>query len=181
MAMVAALLLLLLVAPVIYAENHTVGGSSGWDTGVDYSTWASGETFTVGDYLVFTYGSTHSVDEVSKSSYDSCATSNPTKSYTGGSNTIALTTAGSLYFLCPTTGHCSQGMKLAITVEANSSSTPPATSSPPSNSSSPSPSPSPTTSPSSPSPSGATSKFCSMSHLMVGLVLGFGMMFALVV
>ena len=49
--MVAALLLLLLAAPVIYAENHTVGGSSGWDTGVDYSTWASGETFTVGDYL----------------------------------------------------------------------------------------------------------------------------------
>ncbi|KAJ9680539.1 hypothetical protein PVL29_019763 [Vitis rotundifolia] len=175
MAMAAALLLLLLAAPVIYATNHTVGGSSGWDTGVNYTAWASGQTFTVGDYLVFTYGSTHSVDQVTQTNYDNCGTSNPTKSYSGGSNTIALTTSGSMYFLCPTIGHCSQGMKLAISVVSNSGST-----SPPSNSSSPSPPPPPRNSSSS-SPSGATSKFCSMSHLMVGLVLGFGMMFALVV
>ena len=51
--MTAPLLLLLLfvVAPAVYAVNHAVGGSSNWNENVDYTTWATGQTFTVGDNL----------------------------------------------------------------------------------------------------------------------------------
>lgn len=33
------------------ATVYTVGDSSGWTMGVDYSTWTSGKTFVVGDSL----------------------------------------------------------------------------------------------------------------------------------
>ncbi|ONK74145.1 uncharacterized protein A4U43_C03F3230 [Asparagus officinalis] len=37
------------------ATDYTVGGSQGWTTGVDYSSWTAGKTFKVGDNLVFSY------------------------------------------------------------------------------------------------------------------------------
>lgn len=130
---------------------------------------------------MFTYDGTHSVDQVSKSSYDSCATSNAIKSYTGGNNSVPLTDAGSMYFLCPTPGHCSQGMKLAITVVASSGGS--TTPSPPSSSGSPgSPSPPTTSSPSPPPPpTGAAGKSSGMSGLTVGIVVGLGTVIALMV
>jgi hypothetical protein len=51
MAMQIALLILTLAAPVVYGAQHIVGDSTGWSQGVDYSTWATGKTFTVGDTL----------------------------------------------------------------------------------------------------------------------------------
>lgn len=33
------------------AKDYTVGDSSGWATGVDYTTWTSDKTFAVGDNL----------------------------------------------------------------------------------------------------------------------------------
>lgn len=33
------------------ATVYTVGDSNGWNTGVDYSLWANGQTFVVGDTL----------------------------------------------------------------------------------------------------------------------------------
>ena len=33
------------------AANHTVGGSSGWDTSGNPEAWASAQTFVVGDNL----------------------------------------------------------------------------------------------------------------------------------
>lgn len=51
-AIVLVVLLALVAGPeVLRAENHTVGGSSGWNQGINYDTWAAGETFTVGDNL----------------------------------------------------------------------------------------------------------------------------------
>jgi hypothetical protein len=38
------------VVPIL-AKDHTVGDSSGWAIGMDYSTWTSGKTFSVGDSL----------------------------------------------------------------------------------------------------------------------------------
>jgi hypothetical protein len=48
-----ALGLLLLISSVAWssATDYTVGDTSGWATGVDYSTWASGKTFMVDDTL----------------------------------------------------------------------------------------------------------------------------------
>ncbi|KAL0379786.1 UNVERIFIED_CONTAM: hypothetical protein Sangu_0042900 [Sesamum angustifolium] len=78
MAKLIAFVLLLLISPVAYAATtHTVGGTSGWNTGVNYGDWASGQTFAVGDSLSFTYDGTHAVEEVTQSDYQSCSISNP--------------------------------------------------------------------------------------------------------
>ncbi|KAK3195212.1 hypothetical protein Dsin_026522 [Dipteronia sinensis] len=176
--MAAALFILLLATPAaVFAVDYTVGGNVGWSQGVDYTSWVSGKTFSVGDVLVFTYGGTHSVDVVSKSDYDNCATSNPLESFNGGNTRINLTTPGVMYFTCPTAGHCSSGMKLAVTVTATPSTpsgTPPTTPSgtPPSGSETPSTTTSP---PPPPSGNGAASSLCNTNNLMfvtISAVLG---------
>ncbi|XP_028790362.1 basic blue protein-like [Neltuma alba] len=166
-----SLMVLLLAVPSVFGTDHTVGGSSGWTLGGNYDSWASGQTFTVGDNLVFTYDSTHGVDTVNEDGYKSCSTANALKTYTGGNTKIALTTPGKMYFICPTPGHCSGGMKLAINVvAAGSTPTTPA----PSGSKSPS-TPSTTTpatgsSPPPPAGNGAVGGFFSAKQLMGSLV-----------
>jgi hypothetical protein len=51
MAMQITLLILMLATPLAYGAQHTVGGTNGWTTGEDYTTWANGQTFVVGDTL----------------------------------------------------------------------------------------------------------------------------------
>ncbi|KAK6940198.1 Phytocyanin domain [Dillenia turbinata] len=106
------------------ATAYTVGDTSGWTLGFDYSTWASDKTFTVGDNLVFNYGSTHTVAEVSGSDYKACSATNAITSDSSGSTKIPLKTTGSHYFICGVSSHCSSGMKMAITVTSKSSATP---------------------------------------------------------
>ncbi|WCJ23031.1 uclacyanin 1 [Euphorbia peplus] len=135
MAVSTGLFILLLIAvPTAYAAQHVVGGSSGWTNfGVNYDTWAAGETFTVGDTLLFSYGGTHSVAEVPSTDYTSCSSSNAIQTYNDGSTTVSLSKAGPMYFMCPTGGHCSSGMKLQINVVAAAGptpTTPPATPTP---------------------------------------------------
>ncbi|KAK8599320.1 hypothetical protein V6N13_077248 [Hibiscus sabdariffa] len=141
--------LVCLVALAVFVElamaaNYTVGGANGgWDTSTDLQSWVSAQTFSVGDNLIFQYTPNHDVLEVSKADHDSCQTSNPLQTYTGGNTVIPLTSAGKRYFICGTLGHCSQGMQIEIDTLATSAQ-PPATSP----SSSPSSSPAPGTSPS---------------------------------
>ncbi|GLT51548.1 hypothetical protein SLA2020_249510 [Shorea laevis] len=165
MAIAVAFLLLLLASPAAYAADYVVGDTSGWNQGVDYGTWVQGKTFNVGDNLVFTYGASHSVDEVSQSDYNSCATGNPLNTHTGGNNTIPLSKAGSMYFICPVSGHCASGMKLAVNVSASGTPSP---SSPPPPSSSTTP-PGSTTPP--PPPPSAAAR---ASGLAVGFMLLLG-------
>ncbi|XP_031106562.1 blue copper protein-like [Ipomoea triloba] len=128
------------------AANHTVGGpNGGWDTSTDLQSWASSETFTVGDNLIFTYSPMHDVNEVSKTGYDSCTSANPLSTNSGGNTVVPLTAAGKRYFICGTMGHCSMGMKLQVNVLA-AAAPPPAVSTTaptPSESSVPSSAPSP--------------------------------------
>ena len=51
MAMKIALLILALATPVVYGAQHVVGDSQGWSQTADYATWASAQTFVVGDTL----------------------------------------------------------------------------------------------------------------------------------
>ncbi|KAJ6730311.1 BLUE COPPER PROTEIN-LIKE [Salix viminalis] len=125
------LVVLCTVVPIL-GKGHTVGGSSGWAIGMDYSTWTSGKTFSVGDTLVFNYGGGHTVDEVSASDYRKCTTGNAITSDSSGATTVALKTAGTHYFICGVPGHCGGGMKLAVTVAAAGSSTKPSSSETPS-------------------------------------------------
>jgi hypothetical protein len=47
----AALLLIASCASTASAARYTVGESSGWTTGRDYTAWAGGKKFKVGDSL----------------------------------------------------------------------------------------------------------------------------------
>ncbi|ESW08277.1 hypothetical protein PHAVU_009G033500 [Phaseolus vulgaris] len=118
-----SLIAVTMVLPTL-ATLHTVGDSSGWAIGADYSSWTSGKTFAVGDTLVFNYGAGHTVDEVKESDYKSCTAGNSISSDSSGASTIALKTAGTHYFICSVPGHCSGGMKLAVTVKAGKDTTP---------------------------------------------------------
>ncbi|RLN07785.1 blue copper protein [Panicum miliaceum] len=130
-AVIAGLVVLAAAAAApAFATDHVVGDSSGWTSGVDYTTWAKGKTFSVGDNLVFQYSAMHSVAEVSSADYSACSASNSLQSYSDQNTKIPLTAAGTRYFICGTPGHCSGGMKLAVTVSAAAATTP-AASSPP--------------------------------------------------
>ncbi|GJM86321.1 hypothetical protein PR202_ga02171 [Eleusine coracana subsp. coracana] len=125
MAALAACVVLLLaaVAPA-FGKDYVVGDSSGWTSGVDYDTWAKGKTFNVGDNLVFQYNMMHTVAEVSSADYSACSASNSIQSYSDQNTKIALTKPGTRYFVCGTPGHCSGGMKLAVTVAAADATAP---------------------------------------------------------
>ncbi|URE00212.1 Plastocyanin-like domain [Musa troglodytarum] len=66
----------------------------------------------------------HSLAEVGEADYKACSAGNSVQTYTDQSTKITLTRPGSRYFICGTLGHCSSGMKLAVTVAGASSSTP---------------------------------------------------------
>ncbi|GLT39623.1 hypothetical protein SLA2020_138050 [Shorea laevis] len=161
MALAAAVLLLLLASPVAFATNYLVGDSSGWNQGVTYSSWTQGKTFNVGDTLLFTYSGTHGVDVVDKSDYDNCVSSNALNSYSDGNTTVTLSKAGSMYFICPTSGHCSSGMKLEVTVGSSSS--------PPSGTTTPT-----STTPTSTNKSGSVRASGNINGLVVGSLLLLG-------
>ncbi|MCD7459721.1 hypothetical protein HAX54_041745 [Datura stramonium] len=145
-----------------FAKDHFVGGSDGWSQSGDYLTWASAETFNVGDNLVFNYGGSHGVNVVSKNDYDNCNTGNALRVYTGGNNSIPLSSAGDMYFVCPTLNHCDTGMKLAIKVQGSSSGTTPSA---------------PSGTKSMP-PNGAAGTFGSMTKVVVGFSVVLASMFA---
>ncbi|KAI9177310.1 hypothetical protein LWI28_013567 [Acer negundo] len=118
-----------LLMQLAMAATYTVGGpNGGWDTTTNPQTWATSQSFVVGDNLNFQYTSNHDVLEVSKADYDACTTSNAIQSYNGGNTVITLSSPGKRYFICGTAGHCSQGMKVEVDTLATSS--PPPASSP---------------------------------------------------
>ncbi|KAG5052578.1 hypothetical protein AAZX31_02G195700 [Glycine max] len=121
-ALILGLCLAMNMALPTGAATHTVGDTSGWALGVDYSTWASGLKFKVGDSLVFNYGTGHTVDEVKESDYKSCTMGNSLSTDSSGATTITLKTAGTHYFMCAAPGHCDGGMKLAVKVKAKNAS-----------------------------------------------------------
>ncbi|KAG9132752.1 hypothetical protein Leryth_014029 [Lithospermum erythrorhizon] len=130
---IACLMLIAYLARPAMSATYTVGDTGGWALGVDYGTWASDKTLKVGDSLVFNYGSSHSVSEVTASDYNSCSSSNALTTDSSGATTIALKTTGKHYFVCGVPGHCDGGMKLAVTVKgATDTATPSGTTTTPS-------------------------------------------------
>ncbi|XP_077224586.1 mavicyanin-like [Tasmannia lanceolata] len=156
------------------ATVYTVGEANGWSTNVDYSTWTSGKTFSVGDSLDFNYGAgAHSVDEVSASDYKSCATGNSITSDSSGTTSITLKTAGTHYFICGVIGHCSLGMKMAVPVGAATTTSPstPTTTTPPSSTTTSPPTPTTTTTTTTSSHSASNAISPSMGILLFGVAL----------
>ncbi|KAG8047401.1 hypothetical protein GUJ93_ZPchr0008g13404 [Zizania palustris] len=125
-SLIALLVVLGCAAAASAATTFTVGDAQGWTIGPDYTTWVNGKSFAVGDKLLFNFAGTHTVTEVTKADYDNCAVSGNSISDTSSSPaTIDLATAGAHYFICTVGQHCTSGMKVAVTVAASSSGTPP--------------------------------------------------------
>ncbi|XP_057800729.1 mavicyanin [Salvia miltiorrhiza] len=101
------------------AAKHSVGGSQGWDESADFDSWASAQTFKVGDELEFKYSQLHSVAELpNESAFKNCDISVASNSLNDGDSKVKLTKPGTRYFACGTSGHCEQGMKVKITTVA---------------------------------------------------------------
>ncbi|XP_027094225.1 blue copper protein-like [Coffea eugenioides] len=113
---ILCLILIAFAAVPSWATDYTVGDTSGWALGIDYTSWTGGKTFKVGDNLVFNYATSHTVDEVTQSDYGTCAVGNAISTDNTGATTIPLKTPGTHYFICGVVGHCGGGMKLSVTV-----------------------------------------------------------------
>nr|GEW15896.1 cucumber peeling cupredoxin-like [Tanacetum cinerariifolium] len=79
--------------------THVVGDALGWTIpqggAAAYTTWASQQTFTVGDILVFNYANVqHDVAEVAEAAYGPCTSNNPISLATTSPTSLTLTTPG---------------------------------------------------------------------------------------
>lgn len=66
----------------------------------------------------------HDVAKVTKEAYDNCNTTSPISLQKNGPTSIRLDSAGSHYFLCTFSSHCTLGQKLVVNVSAASGSAP---------------------------------------------------------
>ncbi|KAG4937098.1 hypothetical protein AAZX31_18G204600 [Glycine max] len=131
----------LLITVVSAAEtgyhNHTVGGAAGWSfnsttntTATNYSSWASTQTFDLGDYLIFNTNSNQTVVQTyNKTTYLNCTaddSDNGTFVYNGGSRgfgealtvAVPLTIVGPNYFFSDAGDgvQCQHGLAFEIAV-----------------------------------------------------------------
>ncbi|XP_078436637.1 blue copper protein 1b-like [Wolffia australiana] len=166
----ATLASMALLLEYAFAATIVVGAPNGsWDLRTDYRSWASSQTFSVGDtlgslladkvyfisfFVVFQYTSFHDVVEVTEADFDACRSTNPIARYTDGNTVVSLPSTGKRFFICGIAGHCSEGMKVEVDVVSDAAPASPPSSPmtpPPVVSSSPAPSPS-ASSPATPPP-----------------------------
>ncbi|KAG8374814.1 hypothetical protein BUALT_Bualt10G0034700 [Buddleja alternifolia] len=117
------------IAPAL-ATEYMVGDDSGWKTGYNYTEWVKGKNFYVGDKLTFMYKKdAHNVAKVNGSEFQQClgpSVTNSSNLLTSGNDVITLGTTGKKWYICTFPDHCTQGMKLVISVSANGPSPAPA-------------------------------------------------------
>ncbi|KAL8541886.1 hypothetical protein ACS0TY_002943 [Phlomoides rotata] len=118
-----ALLMTMIVATAVapaLATDYMVGDNPGWNTGVNYTSWAHKYDFRVGDSLMFMYApNTHNVINVNASEFITCTYDNVTsKIYTSGSDIIPLAEPGMKWYISGFGRDCAAGMKLLIIVSA---------------------------------------------------------------
>lgn len=121
--------------------NHTVGGTAGWafnsstnSSNTNYTDWAAGQSFNLGDYLVFNTNSNMTIVQTyNATTYALCSTdqddSNETSVYADDGNegfgiaesvAVALTVEGPNYYFSDSGDdgiQCSKGMRFEINVE----------------------------------------------------------------
>ncbi|KAL6903397.1 hypothetical protein ACP4OV_004210 [Aristida adscensionis] len=98
------------------AASYNVGNSAGWDISADFTSWANGKTFYVGDVLVFGYSKYHTLEEVDEAGFKNCSAASAVLSRSDGNTTVALAAPGDRYFICGNQLHCLGGMKLHVLV-----------------------------------------------------------------
>ncbi|PKA52526.1 Mavicyanin [Apostasia shenzhenica] len=116
-AAVAAVAMAAIVPISSAATVYTVGDSIGWTilNNPNYTAWALGKTFYVGDTLDFKYNKQyHNVLEVRQSDYAACKNGSALSEFTSGNDSVVIDTAGHHYYICGVPGHCQVGQKLDI-------------------------------------------------------------------
>ncbi|CAI9285782.1 unnamed protein product [Lactuca saligna] len=109
--------------------THVVGNALGWNIPPNgpsaYTTWASTQTFRVGNVLLFNFITEfHNVAEVSQAAYGPCSAANPISIVTTGPARVTLKAPGTHYYVCTVGTHCQIGQKLTINVSATSATLP---------------------------------------------------------
>ncbi|KAM0948988.1 putative Blue (type 1) copper binding protein [Dioscorea sansibarensis] len=101
------------------AKEYIVGDDRGWRLEVNYTDWAHGKDFYVGDSLVFKYNAQyHNVINVTETEYKACNASENETRLTTGNDVFKLESTGSYWFLCGVPTHCTQGQRLTVLVQA---------------------------------------------------------------
>ncbi|WJX42449.1 hypothetical protein P8452_29682 [Trifolium repens] len=98
---------------------HRVGGGKyTWKPKINFTQWASNETFYKDDWLYFGFDKhIYNVLEVNKTNYEKCIDTGYINNITrGGRDVFQLSEERTYYFICGR-GFCFQGMKVEINVE----------------------------------------------------------------
>ncbi|XP_041995867.1 blue copper protein 1a-like [Salvia splendens] len=129
MALIALLFVAMMAAPA-FGSDYVVGDDAGWKLNVNYTAWAQGKEFHVGDRLIFKYAQgSHNLHRLSNAAdFQECRMSGASLT---GSDIITLASPGKKWYACGVSEHCSKGMKLAINVISDSAPSPSPSPSPP--------------------------------------------------
>ncbi|KAG9133513.1 hypothetical protein Leryth_026175 [Lithospermum erythrorhizon] len=115
--LLVAIVSIALAAPTL-ATDFVVGDESGWTLGLNYTAWAEGKQFYVGDKLIFNYKEgAHNVHKVDGAGFRECLAPLTSVALTSGNDVIPLATPGRKWYICGIGKHCADGnMKFLITV-----------------------------------------------------------------
>ncbi|CAH2072690.1 unnamed protein product [Thlaspi arvense] len=121
---IAAVLLAFIVAapgPEVTAKKYVVGDNKSWKPNINYTIWAQGKHFYLGDWLYFVYDrNQHNLLEVNKRDYERCISDHPIRNWTRGAGRDVVTlNVTKHYYLLDGRGGCYGGMKLTVKVEKN--------------------------------------------------------------
>ncbi|XP_011015624.1 PREDICTED: mavicyanin-like [Populus euphratica] len=115
--LIALALVTIFLPTLTMAAEHIVGDEQGWTVNFNYTTWASGKVFHVGDTLVFNYKPPHNLFKVDGAGFKDCAATG--EPMTSGNDIIKLSSPGKKWYICGYGKHCSElGQKLVINVKA---------------------------------------------------------------
>nr|VDD19494.1 unnamed protein product [Brassica rapa] len=120
--LIAAVVLAFLVAmpvPEVTAKKYTVGDNKFWNPNINYTIWAQGKHFYLGDWLYFVFDrNQHNILEVNKTDYENCNSDHPLVNWTrGAGRDVVPLNVTKHYYLLDGKGGCYGGMKLAVKVE----------------------------------------------------------------
>ncbi|WOK99475.1 hypothetical protein Cni_G08187 [Canna indica] len=116
-SLAVALAILAVALPLAMAADIVVGGDNGWMPDFNYTLWAEGQEFIVGDNLIFKYNEgDHNVIPVGGAEFKACRAGGEDKVLSSGNDVLPLKTTGKKWYLCGKGDHCDRGQKLVITV-----------------------------------------------------------------
>ncbi|KAJ6877281.1 mavicyanin [Populus alba x Populus x berolinensis] len=72
---IAFALFTIILPTLTLAAEHIVGDDKGWTVNFNYTTWACGKVFHVGDTLVFKYQPPHNLYKVDGNGFKNCVAS----------------------------------------------------------------------------------------------------------